>query len=70
MLVKDVMRVGAEWVGPDTTVRDVAVKMRDLEIGSLAVCNEGKPLGIVTDRDIALRCCADAKDPATATADE
>jgi len=70
MLVKEVMRVGTEWVGPGTTVRDVAVKMLNLGIGSLAVCNDDKLLGIVTDRDIALRCCAYAKDPATATAGE
>jgi CBS domain-containing protein len=70
MLVKEVMRVGTEWVDPGATVRDVAVKMRDLGIGSLAVCNGAKPVGIVTDRDIALRCCADAKDPATTTAGE
>jgi CBS domain-containing protein len=46
MLVKEVMRVGTEWVDPGATVRDVAVKMRDLGIGSLAVCNEDKPLGM------------------------
>jgi len=68
MLVKDVMRLGTEWVEPKATVKEVAAKMRDLDIGSLAVCNQGRPVGIVTDRDIALRCCADAKDPATATA--
>ena len=68
MLVKDVMRLGTEWVEPEATVKEVAVKMRDFDIGSLAVCNKGKPVGIVTDRDIALRCCADAKDPAMTTA--
>jgi len=70
MLVKDIMRLGTEWVGPEATIKEVAGKMRDLDIGSLAVCSEGRPVGIVTDRDIALRCCADAKDPATATAGE
>lgn len=68
MLVKEVMRPGAEWVAPDATIRDAAIKMRDFGIGSLAVCSSDKPVGILTDRDIALRCCADAKDPATATA--
>lgn len=70
MLVKEAMRPGTEWVEPGFTVTDMAVKMRDLSIGSLAVCNDGKPVGIVTDRDIVLRCCAEAKDPAKITAEE
>jgi CBS domain-containing protein len=70
MQVKEVMRLGTEWVEPKATVRDMAVKMRDLGIGSLAVYDAGKPVGIVTDRDIALRCCADSKDPASTTARE
>jgi len=68
MLVKEAMRLGTEWVGPETKVKDMAVKMRDLAIGSLAVCNDGRLTGIVTDRDIALRCCADSKDPAKTNA--
>lgn len=70
MLVKEAMRPGTEWVEPGFTVTDMAVKMRDLSIGSLAVCNDGKTIGIVTDRDIVLRCCAEAKDPAKITAEE
>lgn len=70
MLVKEAMRLGTEWVGPDTTIKDMAIRMRDLSIGSLAVCNDGQLTGIVTDRDIALRCCADSKDPAKTTAKE
>ena len=69
MLVKEAMRLGTEWVEPKATVKDMAVKMRDLSIGSLAVCNKDRLVGIVTDRDIALRCCADAKDPAKTTAE-
>lgn len=70
MLVKEAMRLGTEWVGPETMVKDMAIRMRDLDIGSLAVCSDGRLTGIVTDRDIALRCCADTKDPAKTSAQD
>lgn len=70
MLVKNVMRRDAQWVGPDATVKDIALKMRDLDIGSLPVGENDRLVGMVTDRDIALRCCADGGDPATLTARE
>ena len=70
MLVKDVMTGKAIWIAPDTVVRDIAAKMRELEIGSLPVSENGKLIGMITDRDIALRCCADGFDPETTTARE
>ncbi len=70
MLVKDVMTGKAIWVSPETVVRDVASKMRELEIGSLPVSENDKLIGMITDRDIALRCCADGFDPETTTARE
>lgn len=42
MLVKNVMRRDAQWIGPDATVKDIALKMRDLDIGSLPVGENGK----------------------------
>ena len=70
MLVKEVMSGGAAWVEPDAKIKDVASKMKNLDIGSVAISQDGKLLGMVTDRDIALRCCADDFDPAKATARE
>ena len=37
MKVKDVMHKGAEWVTPQTTLADVAQRMRDLDIGAIPV---------------------------------
>jgi CBS domain-containing protein len=49
---------------PDSTVRDVAAAMRDQGVGIVCVCNEDKiPLGVVTDRDLALRVCATGANP-------
>ena len=39
--------------------------MRDLNIGSLVVANNGKLIGMITDRDICCRGVADGFDPET-----
>jgi CBS domain-containing protein len=45
--------------------------MRDLDVGSLPICGEDNRLkGMLTDRDIVVRCIADGGDPATVTAGE
>jgi CBS domain-containing protein len=47
----------------DESVREVANLMRDYDIGAVVVCDEEKrPVGIVTDRDIVLRCVCDGDD--------
>jgi CBS domain-containing protein len=53
------MKTDVECVSPGTSLRDAARKMRDQEIGFLPVCDEGlRPLGTITDRDIAIRAVA------------
>ena len=43
--------------------------MRDLDVGALPVCGDDERLqGMVTDRDIVVRCVAEGGDPATARA--
>ncbi len=59
MKVKDVMHRGATCVKPDTSLRTVARSMRDDDIGAIAVQEDGKLMGMVTDRDIACRGLAD-----------
>jgi CBS domain-containing protein len=51
-----------EWVGPDMSIKHSAMKMRDAKIGCLPVEQDGKLLGMVTDRDITCRSVADGKD--------
>ena len=62
MKIKDVMTSSVESVTPDSTVNKAAQKMRDLNVGAMPVCNGKQPVGIVTDRDIAIRNAADAGD--------
>jgi CBS domain-containing protein len=43
----------------------VARQMRDARVGAVVVTREGRPIGIITDRDIALRVVAEERDPKT-----
>ena len=43
-------------VGPEENVARAASAMRENHVGAVVVERDGRPLGIVTDRDIALRC--------------
>jgi len=46
----------------DTAV-DVARRMRDRRVGCVVVTRDGHPIGILTDRDLAIRVIADGRDP-------
>lgn len=56
--IKDVMTSPVSCISPDASARDAAQRMRELDIGSIVVCQGDKPVGIVTDRDITVRCTA------------
>ena len=56
MKVKDMMHKGVECVSPDTAINLIAKKMRDLDVGAIPVAANGKLVGMVTDRDITIRC--------------
>ena len=62
MKVKDMMHKGAEYVAPNATLQQVASKMRDHDAGAIPVCEGGKPIGMVTDRDITIRVLANGND--------
>jgi len=64
-MVRDVMTRGVETATPDSTIAEVARRMRDLDVGSLPVTEGSKLLGIVTDRDLSVRATAAARDPNT-----
>ena len=50
-------------VTKDATARRVATILRDEHVGSVFVVENDKPIGVVTDRDIAVRVLAPGKDP-------
>jgi CBS domain-containing protein len=51
-------------ISADDTVERAARKMRERGVGSLLVTRDGRPSGIVTDRDLVLRVLAEGIDPA------
>ena len=51
------------------TLVDAARKMRDLDVGVLPICGEDDRLkGVLTDRDIVIKCLAEGGDPSGTTA--
>ncbi len=66
---RDIMHAGAECIGEHATLAQAARRMRDLDVGALPVCGDDDRLhGIITDRDIVIKCVAAGGDPATVTA--
>jgi len=64
ILARDIMTGGAECIGVNETLEQAAMKMKDLDVGSLPICGEDNRLkGMLTDRDIVVRCLADGGDP-------
>ena len=64
ILARDIMTGGAECIGVNETLEQAARKMKDLDVGSLPICGDDNRLkGMLTDRDIVVRCLADGGDP-------
>jgi CBS domain-containing protein len=63
MLVGDVMSKSTAALQPTTTVVDAAKLMATCKIGILPVVDGREIVGVVTDRDIAVRAVAQALDP-------
>jgi CBS domain-containing protein len=63
MRVKDIMTASVECVWPDDTLQEAAVKMKEMEIGPLPVCDRLHIVGMLTDRDIAIHGVAAGRDP-------
>lgn len=61
----DVMTRGVHVIAPEQTIAHAAALMRDKDVGSIAVGSDDKLIGILTDRDIAVRAIASDKGPQT-----
>jgi CBS domain-containing protein len=59
MNVSEVMTAQVATAKPSSTVADVARQMASVESGAIPVTDEGKVIGLVTDRDIVLRVVAE-----------
>jgi CBS domain-containing protein len=71
MKAKDIMTKDPATVTPNTTVREAARLMQQENTGILPVIQDDSKrlLGVITDRDIAIRVVAEGRDPDTAVGD-
>ncbi len=65
MRCEETMKRDVHCCRQDDTLQMVARMMRDENIGFVPVCDHDKPIGAVTDRDMAIRACADGMSPTT-----
>src|SRR4051794_18357574 len=57
--VQDTMTGKPTSVDPSTPIADAAKLMRDEDVGSLPVTDQGRLVGVITDRDVVVRIVAE-----------
>lgn len=68
MPIEDLARSDVVTADPDTPVADLASTMADQRVGSIVITDGASPVGIVTDRDLAIRVLGEDHDPSGQTA--
>src|SRR5512146_16252 len=66
MRIRDIMTREPACCAPETSIREIARLMVQHDCGEIPVCEQNglkKPVGVVTDRDIVVRCVAQGLDP-------
>ena len=68
MKIREVMTNPAVRISPDESVAVAARTLTHYNIGALPVCGgDGRICGVVTDRDLVIRCVASGRNPAQTT---
>lgn len=65
MPIEKLLQRPVHSLSQDVSCAEAATVMRDAGIGTVVVADAGRPLGIVTDRDLAVRVMAAGLDPRT-----
>lgn len=68
-MVREVMTSGVTAVQPNATLAEAARLMRDHDIGDVVVARGDNVVGLITDRDIAVRAVAEGADPQNVAAE-
>ena len=63
--IQDAMTSNPTTIEPGTTAREAAKLMKSEDVGPLPIVEDGRLVGMVTDRDLAIRVLAEGKDPET-----
>ena len=66
--VRDIMTRDVKTVSPDSTVKDAAQLLKSKDFGSLPIVEGRKVVGVLTDRDIAIRVVAEGRAPSAPAA--
>jgi len=68
---RDIMSGDAQCASTNDSLADAARKLRDLDVGALPICGDDNRLqGMITDRDIVVKCIADGGDPSSVKVSE
>lgn len=67
--IRDLMTDDVECCSLLDNVYEVAVKMKDLNVGTIPIVDKEKLVGMITDRDIVLRCIAEKNPPSSKVED-
>lgn len=70
MKIKDIMSKDVQVASPDTPMHEIAKLMQKHDCGCVIVVDNDRLVGMITDRDIALRCVAKSHDPEGTSAKE
>ncbi|MFA9517914.1 CBS domain-containing protein [Halopenitus sp. H-Gu1] len=70
MPIQDLARDDVISASTDASVSELAQLMRDENVGSVVITNDGTPVGIATDRDLTMRVLAEEADPNDQTAED
>jgi CBS domain-containing protein len=65
MKVREAMSRGVRLVSPSDPIREAALIMREIDAGSVPVGENDRLVGMITDRDIAVRAVAEGQGPET-----
>jgi len=68
MKVREIMTTNVECVAPDSGIMEIAHQMKLLDVGFLAICENDRLAGTITDRDIVIRGIAGGRDLNSCTA--
>lgn len=68
MNVEQAMHKGASCVSPDAPIGEIAALMKKDDIGAVPVCENDRLVGMITDRDLAMRLLPNGTDPKRQTA--
>jgi len=65
MKIRDCMNTGVQIANPDETIETAARMMAKIDAGAIPVGEEDRLIGMITDRDIAIRAVAEGLEPGT-----